>query len=1076
MTESVREISKMYSHVPKIETIAIEEADFTLEQVQLQFDLANKLRRLLVENNKMYILTSTHVIRIDLENPSEVLSVQFPSHSDLNKLSNAWLHPSGDFLIIQMNSIIYYHLHLSYKRFKSLHRFKGIKVNHVAFHRLGKQQFTGDFLMTTEDGHVLAANIKCHDPETEPSKRDDKYVKQIFSTREKIQGLAFSNNGTRVVVALDNELLLWDCFEPSLNELLRSLHHPPISKKLAGPGSFFATCNNYYYFVNSTSGLIVSNDPEIKPTANHLSCFANSGVAPGDQSFMTSKYHIFYSGRSSERLHILNKLSPNNLRSIGLPSSTGNEKILGIVSDNLAHTHWVFTRNKIYELIITNEDAAAWVSYYELGEYDHALQLIEATKDSELKVLRRNVILVRQGYDLLQRGGFGVPGVLDDLGEDLKRFQLQEEGVKKLALLNEPFEKICLMLVSVDELENSMGFSHELMITFMQAKLDLANGPETNKVKKMVLSSWMVRLYLSLMKNLSSSTIGSGNKEKDELLTKKKCSKLRQNLFSFLKANAKILDRKTIYQMMENLGFTEELLEFASMLQDIEIIIQFHLERESWADALKVLMRAHTIRSESLEHLIYKTSTILLINSPEATIECWLKFPEIDYEKLLPAILAYKRFDVAGLAGGFATLKFFLVLIFEKNFKSKALCECYLSLMIMNSYNEDLSTSLNNIIKTLDHLKRCANDEDPKTLYYDPNFLLRTCLRFKRIEPAIFILVNDLCLHKQALSTALSHNLIMQAEMILRNYEDTIYEPRRLEVMRNFSVTIDKETAVDPSRSKLEDSQNSVRLHLWVSYAKHIIEEVCRNRNFDLSSTSNFNPAIDATDTDDLKNMLKFFNSSANDISENSKGTKLEDSSLSFRLSEAVRYLLRLSFSAKDNASVLTIKDLLPLLPKSIMISNFKAEIVSSLSAFNDKINQLGLEMQNSSITAKKLRIQLNESKSLKTKGHIYTIIEPGESCNLCRKLLMLKKHILFPNCHHGFHKDCMIRYLLQLKGDYTFKKSFRNFKQFSSIADKSELDDILLKECLLCNESNLNTIDDSLIDEEHNSAQEWLM
>ena len=53
-------------------------------------------------------------------------------------------------------------------------------------------------------------------------------------------------------------------------------------------------------------------------------------------------------------------------------------------------------------------------------------------EDDEANFLKRDLVLIKQGYDYLQRGGFGI------LSDDLS---LQIQGIQILAKLTEPFEK-----------------------------------------------------------------------------------------------------------------------------------------------------------------------------------------------------------------------------------------------------------------------------------------------------------------------------------------------------------------------------------------------------------------------------------------------------------------------------------------------------------------------------------------------------------------------------------------------------------------------------------------------------------
>ena len=73
----------------------------------------------------MYILLANVVYKIDLDNPSQVENYALPG-----KVTNAWLNPNGQTLIVQIEKQAYYTLEK--KVFKSL-KFKNIEVTSIAF-------------------------------------------------------------------------------------------------------------------------------------------------------------------------------------------------------------------------------------------------------------------------------------------------------------------------------------------------------------------------------------------------------------------------------------------------------------------------------------------------------------------------------------------------------------------------------------------------------------------------------------------------------------------------------------------------------------------------------------------------------------------------------------------------------------------------------------------------------------------------------------------------------------------------------------------------------------------------------
>ena len=85
----------------------------------------------------MYILLTNVVYKIDLGNPSLVENYALPG-----KVTNAWLNPNGQTLIVQIEKQTYYTFEK--KVFKSL-KFKSIEVTSIAFsnHNMVVGQKTG---------------------------------------------------------------------------------------------------------------------------------------------------------------------------------------------------------------------------------------------------------------------------------------------------------------------------------------------------------------------------------------------------------------------------------------------------------------------------------------------------------------------------------------------------------------------------------------------------------------------------------------------------------------------------------------------------------------------------------------------------------------------------------------------------------------------------------------------------------------------------------------------------------------------------------------------------------------------
>lgn len=1044
-----------------------EKPAFDLERVQLQFDLHNDLQRLLVSNNMMYIFKSRVVYRIDLNHPSNVAQIEIPGIVD-STVTNSWLHPSGNFLVIQVNNTHYFHLHSSYSKFKSMPRFKGLQVEYMAFTELNTKTSTGDFLFTTKDGGVYVAFLKSHDTGLQDSKRDEKYVKNVYKTSGSIRGISLANNNSQIQLFVGKELLVWDCFEFVLSDITRDFRQEPTilpSFQKQGESVFLFQKQNYY-MISFASLEIHSNDEELQLSNTEKLNLGGKEILRCENPFISTPHNLILLSSKGDSLIIVNKIASQvpNFKTL---TSLENKNPIGIISDPIGQTNWLYTSNEIFEISISNESLSVWYNYYKIGDYERALRLLDESDPTAATMFKKNVVLVKQGYDLLQKGGFGVESYASKYAN--AQFNSQVKGIQILGELQEPFEKVCLMLLNMLQSgKEILILSNYLLIEYLKTKFARAKELERNKSKIVVLSSWIIRLYLELLQ-----VINNPNKLPEDWCMRKADSggeflnELSSLLDDFIEHNHRVLDSKTIYQILTDMNFPKRLLSFANVLGDYDFILTYYLDRKQWLEALKVLVKMYAKDSEKACEVIYRSSTEFLIHEPRETVETWLKFPSLNYDKLLPAILSYNKSGESVSYTQNPSINFLLKLIYEKNVKSSVLINYFLTLLI--SYptfgNEEGITKA--LTKALLYVRSDNGSNFRNKVPYNPEFLLRLCLRFKKYQAAILILINDLQVYDTALKIALDNDLISLAESVLKQYDDMIFQDKD---RPKFSYE-EYHSANGPEMTniRLEDDNFSSRKKLWMTYSRFVIEKVVQGHKLDILDHQISETATIAKDSeaDTVRNITAAISSD-----ENGKKTLAGDC----YLNKALHYLLLLSGGENQRNSVLTLKDLLPLFPSSVTISNFKEEIVSSLNYYNNSMNQLSLEMQESADIAEELKAQVKESALKEMKGTIYTIIEPGESCSHCQKLLVDRNFVVFPNCHHCFHKDCIIRFYLKLKGDYRFKRIFQTFKQTSTVEDKAELDSILLKECSLCNEKNLNNLDEPLIDKDQHKAEidEW--
>ncbi|CAK7913104.1 vacuolar membrane protein Pep3p [[Candida] anglica] len=1034
-----------------------------VEPVQLQFDVNGSLQRLLVQNDIMYLILTSSVYRIDLSNPSEVRHVELVQQGGSSlRITNAWLHPNGAHLICQVNHTTYYYLNESYVRFKILPRFKGLKINCMAFPD-GDRAVSGDFLSGTKDGAVYICSLKSHDPSVHESKRDDKYVKQAYQASSSQSGntsvsqLMFSKDDSLVVALVGDSLYTWSVAGHSYQVLIKSLKTTPTTVKIGQ--AIFTTRDSSYTIINPSTNAIYTNDQDLNlAQVDKFPVSGEDGLShsPALSSVISTRHYLMALSTKHDKIHLLAKLSNDTTSSHDL---TVQGKVIGITADNTANTYWLYTHSNIYEVVLSNESSAVWYNYYQMGMYEEALTCLEKNSANASK---RDLVLIKSGYNSLQKGGFGI-----DYSEDIdpELFLLQVKGIRILAQSSEPFEKVCLMLMSLQhdgtdlssttsstDARTKSSLSEKLLVEYLLVKFQQAKL-EKNKIRTVVLSSWIIEMMLRLV-----------YKKEEE----------NSKFESFLASNYKHLDSKTVYQIIMGYNYPSKLIYYAELIEDFEFILNYYVDLEDWTNSLKTLVKIYT---DGDRELIFKKATVLLVNAPKATVDIWLKFNELDYEKLLPAILTYNKNNINIKLEENQTIKFLSRVIYDKGVKNKIINNYFLCLLVTYP-TEDKEQVNRYMVKVLKRIK-----QDGSSQAYDANFILRQCLQNNHYHPAIIILINDMQLFEQALELSLDYDLTELAQFVLRKYDDYLFD-RVSKDEDMFEFTDHEQDLKFVGKVKIEEESFSSRKKLWTMFSKYLINGVCNGKSFafldDMSSESE-----DIKTESETEKESKSKGKPTNSISDITSGLVESmtngptNNSIKFnssKISCLLKYLLSASYDSKTNSNVLSLKDLLPLFPESVMINNFKTEIIQSLNQYNSKINQLSYEMQESLNISQALKKQVRESQETSNKGRIHTVVEPGEPCQLCGELLVNKAFVCFPNCQHCFHKECLVKSFLKSKGDYRFKKIFHNFKRNPTSTNREELDDLLLKECVLCSEGNINTIDDNIIDLESDKkeSEKW--
>ncbi|RDX77563.1 Vacuolar protein sorting-associated protein 18-like protein, partial [Mucuna pruriens] len=231
----------------------------------------------------------------------------------------------------------------------------------------------------------------------------------------------------------------------------------------------------------------------------------------------------------------------------------------------------------------------------------------------------------------------------------------------------------------------------------------------------------------------------------------------------------------TSQQVLDNYGRVEELVYFASLKGQNEIVVHHYIQQGEAKKALEVLQKP----SVPID-LQYKFAPDLIALDAYETVESWMATKNLNPRKLIPAMMRYSSEPHA------------------KNETHEVIK--YLEYCVHRLHNED--PGVHNLLLSL-----YAKQEDDSTLlrflqckfgkgpdngpefFYDPKYALRLCLKEKRMRACVHI-YSMMSMHEEAVALALQ---------------------------------VDSELAMAEA-DKVEDDED-LRKKLWLMIAKHVVEQ-----------------------------------------------------------------------------------------------------------------------------------------------------------------------------------------------------------------------------------------------------------
>ncbi|KAI4341061.1 hypothetical protein MLD38_025832 [Melastoma candidum] len=651
-----------------------------------------------------------------------------------------------------------FYMHAKWSKPRVLGRLKGLTVNAVAWNRqLITEASTREIVLGMDNGQLYEMAVDEKD-------KKEKYIKFLFELSElpeAFTGLQMEtanvSTGTRYYLMAVTPTRLYSFTGIGLLEAVfaryldRAVHfmelpgeipnselHFFIKQRRAMHFAWLSGAGIYHGGLNFGATHSFSDGDENFVENKALLSYAklsDSSETLKPSSFAVSEYH--YLLLIGNKVKVVNRISEQIVEELqfDLTSESASRGIIGLCSDASAGLFYAYDQNSIFQVSVTDEGRDMWKVYLNIKDFAAALA------NSRDQLQRDQVYLVQAEAAFSSRDFLRAASFYSKINYVLS------------------FEEITLKFISVGE--------QDALRTFLLRKLD--NLTKDDKCQITMISTWATELYLDKINRIlleDDTALENRESEYYSIITEFR---------AFLSDSKDVLDEATTMKLLESYGRVEELVYFASLKEQHEIVVHHYIQQGEAKKALEVLQRP-TVPID----LQYKFAPDLIMLDAYETVESWMNTKNLNPRKLIPAMMRYSNEPHA------------------KNETHEVIK--YLEFSVHRLHNED--PGVHNLLLSL-----YAKQEDDSALlrflqckfgkgretgpdfFYDSKYALRLCLKEKRMRACVHV-YSMMSMHEEAVALALQ---------------------------------VDPELAMAEA-DKVEDDED-LRKKLWLMIAKHVVEQ-----------------------------------------------------------------------------------------------------------------------------------------------------------------------------------------------------------------------------------------------------------
>ena len=667
-----------------------------------------------------------------------------------------FLDPTASHLIICTSLGENYYLHTQSRSPRPLSRLRGVPIECIAWNPALPTTSTREILIGASDGNVYEAYIETA---TEFYRKEEKYLKTLQKIPDTpITGIwvdlvadSRKSDVRRVLVTTQEKIYhyigkigrvsheggasiytkLFETEQPIVHEISRVSQQAgsslvvspdaPDSTSLEGivPDRIFAwlSSQGVYY------GRLLTA-PASHELGNHV--FADAKLLPRSQlpaaetaggrkkvtqdpidSIILTQWHIVH--LVGQRIVVINRLDDRVI--LDQVVLEPGQKALGLYSDRQKNTFWLFTTSEIYEITVNDEDRDVWKVMLDTEHFDQALRYARGPA-------QKDAVATASGDYLITKGSF-----------------MDAAGVYGKS--SKPFEQVALIFVDNDQQDALRKYLLTKITTYKK----------TSIMQRIMIACWLVEIFMSKLNSLDDTLITKA--ELSETLnpaqTKDQLETVRTEFQDFVKKYKADLDKRTTYDIIASHGREEELLFFASAVNDYDYVLSYWMQRERWKEFLDVL------KKQNVPEVFYRYSSGLITHVPTELVDILMRHNDLKPRNLIPALLNYDR-NFKGPLSQNQAVRYLLHIINSLSSREAAVHNTLISIYASHPTKDESAL--------LSYLE--SQGEEPA---YDADFALRLCIKHSRVQSCVHI-YSTMGQYLQAVELALSHNSIDLASLI----------------------------------------------------------------------------------------------------------------------------------------------------------------------------------------------------------------------------------------------------------------------------------------------------------------------